>query len=112
MPGHMDKGTKNYRNMMKKMEGMNSMSPDNIESIIKGDPNLEKMKMQPLSEEMLMRQINAGTTSDAEMKSMANSMLDSEKESMMKMLQGMDFAPSDIKFLQLSQTICLPPLRG
>ena len=35
MPGHMDKGTKNYRNMMKKMEGMNSMSPDNIESIIK-----------------------------------------------------------------------------
>ena len=44
MPGHMDKGTKNYRNMMKKMEGMNSMSPDNIESIIKGDPNLEKMK--------------------------------------------------------------------
>ena len=97
MPGHMDKGTKNYRNMMKKMEGMNSMSPDNIESIIKGDPNLEKMKMQPLSEEMLMRQINAGTTSDAEMKSMANSMLDSEKESMMKMLQGMDFAPSDIK---------------
>ena len=22
MPGHMDKGTKNYRNMMKRMEGM------------------------------------------------------------------------------------------
>ena len=26
MPGHMDKGTKNYRNMMKNMEKMNDMS--------------------------------------------------------------------------------------
>ena len=82
----MKDGIKNYRDMMKRMEGMGEekiparenmgmdsmMRPDNIESIIKGDPNLEKMKIQPLSEQMMLRQIQEGkgSMSDAELDAM------------------------------------------
>ena len=84
MPGHMDKGTKNYRNMMKNMEKMNDMSlgkPMSDADAMKG------VAMAGMAEEKIPAPMNMGM----------DSMLDTEKESMMKMLQGMDFAPSDIR---------------
>ena len=114
----MKDGIKNYRDMMKRMEGMGEekiparenmgmdslMRPDNIESIIKGDPNLSKMKIQPLSEEMIMREIGKGATSDAELDAMKNAtmagmgagaMSDAENEMITKILGKS--APSDLK---------------
>ena len=84
MPGHMDKGTKNYRNMMKNMEKMNDMSlgkPMSDADAMKG------VAMAGMAEEKIPAPMNMGM----------DSMLDTEKESMMKMLQGMDFAPSDVR---------------
>ena len=84
MPGHMDKGTKNYRNMMKNMEKMNDMSlgkPMSDADAMKG------VAMAGMAEEKIPTPMNMSM----------DSMLDTEKESMMKMLQGMDFAPSDIR---------------
>ena len=84
MPGHMDKGTKNYRNMMKNMEKMNDMSlgkPMSDADAMKG------VAMAGMAEEKIPAPMNMGM----------ESMLDTEKESMMKMLQGMDFAPSDVR---------------
>ncbi len=106
MPGHMDKGTKNYRNMMKRMEGIDM-----------GGPMSEKERalLSKASDTFSpqMRTKGSGVTSDAEAKAFMtgmgaedipakmdmgmDSMLDSEKESMMKMLEGIDFAPSDIR---------------
>ena len=83
MPGHMDKGTKNYRNMMKNMEKMNDMSlgkPMSDADAMKG------VAMAGMAEEKIPAPMNMSM----------DSMLDTEKESMMKMLQGMDFAPSDV----------------
>lgn len=58
--------------------GMDSMMrQDNIESIIKGDPNLSKMRIQPRSEEMIMREIQSGKGS------MSNAELDAIKNSAM-----------------------------
>jgi len=58
--------------------GMDSlMRQDNIESIIKGDPNLSKMRIQPRSEEMIMREIQSGKGS------MSNAELDAIKNSAM-----------------------------
>ena len=84
MPGHMDKGTKNYRNMMKNMEKMNDMSlgkPMSDADAMKG------VAMAGMAEEKIPTPMNMSM----------DSMLDTEKESMMKMLQGMDFAPSDVR---------------
>ena len=80
MPGHMDKGTKNYRNMMKRME--EGMGEEKV-------PASMNMGMDSMSRDDALK--------GATMASMADSMLDTEKESMMKMLQGMDFAPSDVR---------------
>ena len=83
MPGHMDKGTKNYRNMMKNMEKMNDMSlgkPMSDADAMKG------VAMAGMAEEKIPAPMNMGM----------DSMLDTEKESMMKMLLGMDFAPADV----------------
>ena len=110
MPGHMDKGTKNYRNMMKRMEGMGMGGPMSDE---------EQALLSKISNDarLMMRNSGSGSTSDAEFKAFQDAvegsamagmakmgmdmakvnMLDTEKESMMKMLQGMDFAPSDIR---------------
>ena len=80
----MDKGTKNYRNMMKNMEKMNDMSlgkPMSDADAMKG------VAMAGMAEEKIPAPMNMGM----------DSMLDTEKESMMKMLQGMDFAPSDVR---------------
>jgi hypothetical protein len=58
--------------------GMDSlMRQDDIESIIKGDPNLSKMRIQPRSEEMIMREIQSGKGS------MSNAELDAIKNSAM-----------------------------
>ena len=84
MPGHIDKGTKNYRNMMKNMEKMNDMSlgkPMSDADAMKG------VAMAGMAEEKIPAPMNMSM----------DSMLDTEKESMMKMLQGMDFAPSDVR---------------
>ena len=84
MPGHMDKGTKNYRNMMKNMEKMNDMSlgkPMSDADAMKG------VAMAGMAEEKIPAPMNMSM----------DSILDTEKESMMKMLQGMDFAPSDVR---------------
>ena len=84
MPGHMDKGTKNYRNMMKNMEKMNDMSlgkPMSDADAMKG------VAMAGMAEEKIPAPMNMSM----------DAMLDTEKESMMKMLQGMDFAPSDVR---------------
>jgi hypothetical protein len=95
MPGHMDKGTKKYRNMMKNMETKGTEMMSDVFS-------------------PMMRGKGSGVTTDAEFKAYQDalkgsamagmdkmagmdSMLDTEKESMMKMLQGMDFAPSDVR---------------
>ena len=101
MPGHMDKGQKRYRNMMKNMEkmGMTGRISDN-----------ERDMLSQMSETFSpeMRTKGSGVTSDAEFKTYKDalkgsamagmdSMLDTEKESMMKMLQGMNFASSDIR---------------
>jgi len=83
MPGHMDKGTKNYRNMMKRMEGMpmsGSMSDEESKAFQDAVEGSAMAGMAKMGMDMAKP-----------------SMLDSEKESMMKMLQGMDFAPSDIR---------------
>ena len=117
MPGHMDKGTKNYRNMMKRMEGMDMAGPMSDE---------EQALLSKISNDarLMMRNSGSGSTSDAEFKAFKDAvegsamagmakmgmdmakgnmldtqkeMLDTEKESMMKMLEGMDFAPSDIR---------------
>lgn len=103
----MKDGIKNYRDMMKRMEmmqgkgaltdaEMNMMRPDNIESIIKGDPNLEKMKIQPLSEQMMLRQIQEGkgSMSDAELDAIRNSAMvgmssGAISDNEMKMLEDM-----------------------
>ena len=75
MPGHMDKGTKNYRNMMKRMEGemgeekiparmnmgMDSlMRPDDIEettSDLAQDPNLKDLMLPPMTMSKMMEMI-------------------------------------------------------
>ena len=106
MPGHMDKGTKNYRNMMKRMESMDMTGP-------MSDKERDLLSKMSDTFSPQMRTKGSGVTSDAEAKALMagmgaedipakmdmgmDSMLDSEKESMMKMLQGMDFAPSDIR---------------
>ncbi len=61
MPGHMDKGTKNYRNMMKRMEGMSMGGPMSDE---------EQALLSKISNDarLMMRNSGSGSTSDAELK--------------------------------------------
>jgi hypothetical protein len=92
----MKDGMKNYRNMMKNMEkmGMQGSISDNERDM------LSKMS-DTFSPQM--RGTGSGVTSDLEAKALKDSqvnmakpdMLDTEKESMMKLLEGM--APSDIR---------------
>lgn len=90
MPGHMDKGTKNYRNMMKRMEG--EMGEEKIpDRMNMGMDSLMPMKDDEIQGNAMLGMAKMG------MDMAKPSMLDTDKESMMKMLQGMDFAPSDIK---------------
>ena len=102
MPGHMDKGTKNYRNMMKRMEeGMGEEKvPASMNMGMESIKTLDRMGRENIPAKMDMGMDSMSrddALKGATMASMADSMLDTEKESMMKMLQGMDFAPSDIK---------------
>jgi len=90
MPGHMDKGTKNYRNMMKRMEG--EMGEEKIpDRMNMGMDSLMPMKDDEIKGNAMLGMAKMG------MDMAKPSMLDTDKESMMKMLQGMDFAPSDIR---------------
>ena len=79
MPGHMDKGTKNYRNMMKNME-KNMMRPDDIEPTTRDMLSSETIKPfeddildppMPMSkfDEMLRNRVmqNKGSMSDKEL---------------------------------------------
>ena len=79
MPGHMDKGTKNYRNMMKNME-KNMMRPDDIEPTTRDLLSSETIKPfeddildppMPMSkfDEMLRKRVlqNKGSMSDKEL---------------------------------------------
>ena len=102
MPGHMDKGTKNYRNMMKRMEeGMGEEKvPASMNMGMDSMKTLDRMGRENIPAKMDMGMDSMSrddALKGATMASMADSMLDTEKESMMKMLQGMDFAPSDIR---------------
>ena len=102
MPGHMDKGTKNYRNMMKRMEeGMGEEKiPASMNMGMESMKTLDRMGGENIPDKMDMGMDSMSrddALKGATMASMADSMLDTEKESMMKMLQGMDFAPSDIR---------------
>lgn len=58
-------------NELPQLKRKNIMRPDEIESIIAGDPNLAKMKIQPTSKEMIMRELK-GITSDAEADALRN----------------------------------------
>jgi hypothetical protein len=77
--------------------GMDSlMRQDDIESIIKGDPNLSKMRIQPRSEEMIMREIQSGKGS------MSNAELDAIKNSAMASGMG---AMSDAEMKALENAL-------
>jgi len=61
MPGHMDKGTKNYRNMMKRMEGMDMGGP-------MSDRERDLLSQMTDIANPMVRGGGSGSTSDAELK--------------------------------------------
>lgn len=61
MPGHMDKGTKNYRNMMKRMEGMDMGGP-------MSDRERDLLSQMTDIANPMVRGGGSGSTSDAEFK--------------------------------------------
>lgn len=86
----MKDGMKNYRNMMKRMEG--EMGEEKIpDRMNMGMDSLMPMKDDEIKGNAMLGMAKMG------MDMAKPSMLDTDKESMMKMLQGMDFAPSDIR---------------
>ena len=67
MPGHMDKGTKNYRNMMKNMEKMGMKG-----SISDNERDMLSQMSETFSPEM--RPKGSGVTSDAELKAIKDAL--------------------------------------
>ena len=106
MPGHMDKGTKNYRNMMKNMEKMGMKG-----SISDNERDMLSQMSETFSPEM--RPKGSGVTSDAELKAIKDAlggsvmtgmtqsdMLDTEKEAMMKMQRTGALSDAEMRMLE------------